>query len=369
MDQWYDEQIALGNDVRDSVARDQAKAFAQTMGFPNDRFKASAKWLDKFKERRKQAGKLAPGATTYSYYPHPFAPYPGSTAGTMLSRSQSAVTLSSSDSSGQEMYQPSPGGTHSMMMPTPEVVTPHQMPLTRSETDLIHLDTTPSSRQRSQSSPQVLGEPGMQSPSSGKASRFVRPSPLNLQRQNSYHGSSPSPRRPTALIRSTTSTGGISRRSRPTSLAASAFGITPIIGEDHQFAGSPINSPSSATTQSTGTHSRQHSDASLAPFTNSMGGMTISPTISDNGASVVVPPLTPITPGHGPTSAMFPSTDYGAMDGSNEFGQMSSGHSSTRSVQYATMPNKHYSSQSYGGQPTNEFGQVPQSSAGSAQWS
>lgn len=282
----------------------------------------------------------------------------------MLSRSQSAVTLSSSDSSGQDLYQPSPGHG-SIMAPTLQVVTPHQMPLTRSETDLVHIDTTPSSRQRSQSSPQVLGEPGMQSPSSGKASRFVRPSPLNLQRQNSYHGSSPSPRRPIALVRSTTSQGGSLRRSRPTSLAASAFGITPIIGEEQHFAGSPINSPTTASTS--GTHSRQHSDVSLAPFTTSLGGMTISPTISDSGEGMMagVPPMTPITPGHGSTGGVF-TNEYASvegMDAPNEFGvQQSLAPASARSGgMYATMPNKHYAGQQYAVQSghSNGYGQVP----------
>lgn len=267
----------------------------------------------------------------------------------MLSRSQSAVTLSSSDSSSQDMYQASPGGQHSIMVPTPQVVTPHQMPLTRSETDLIHMDLTPSSRQRSQSSPQVLGEPGMLSPSSGKASRFVRPTPLSLQRQNSYHGSSPSPRRPVPLIRSTTSQGGSLRRSRPTSLAASAFGITPIIGEDQQLAGSPINSPTSASTS--GTHSRQPSEASLAPFTSSLSGMTISPTISDNGEALMmgVPPLTPITPAHGVTNGVFPNNDYSAAEGIDEFGgRIAPGSGPGRSAGgYSTMPNKHYAGQQY----------------------
>jgi len=261
-----------------------------------------------------------------------------------LSRSQSTVTLSSSDSSGPDMYQPSPG-QQSNLMPTPEVITPHHMPLTRSETDLVHIDTTPSSRQRSQSSPHLLvSDAGMLSPSSGKATRFPRAGPIQLQRQNSYHGSSPSPRRPVQLVRSSTSQGGISRRSRPTSLAASAFGITPIVGgEDQTGSGSPVTSPVSATTS--GTHSRQHSAASLAPFTSSMGGMTISPTISDNGemVSVNVPPMTPITPGQQLLQGVFATTEYAEM--TNEFGattgvQMQPGH-------FATMPNKHYATARY----------------------
>lgn len=44
---WMDAQLAAGLDVRDSVAREMAKAFAKEIGFPMERFKASAKWLDK----------------------------------------------------------------------------------------------------------------------------------------------------------------------------------------------------------------------------------------------------------------------------------------------------------------------------------
>lgn len=47
MSEWMDRQIAAGLDVRDNIARDQAKMFAQEVGLGNDRFKASAKWLDK----------------------------------------------------------------------------------------------------------------------------------------------------------------------------------------------------------------------------------------------------------------------------------------------------------------------------------
>lgn len=47
MHEWMDKQIAQGVEVRDAAARDQAKEFAKEAGFPMDRFKASAKWLDK----------------------------------------------------------------------------------------------------------------------------------------------------------------------------------------------------------------------------------------------------------------------------------------------------------------------------------
>jgi len=47
MDLWMDEQIAMGQDIRDNMARDKAKDIAREIGFPVDRFKASAKWYDK----------------------------------------------------------------------------------------------------------------------------------------------------------------------------------------------------------------------------------------------------------------------------------------------------------------------------------
>jgi hypothetical protein len=76
-----------------------------------------------------------------------------------------------------------------------------------------------------------------------------------------------------------------------------------------------------------------------------MGGMTISPTISDNGemVSVNVPPMTPITPGQQLLQGVFATTEYAEM--TNEFGattgvQMQPGH-------FATMPNKHYATARY----------------------
>ncbi len=47
MDDWMDEQFKLGYEIRDQVARDKAKEIAREMGFTEERFKASAKWLDK----------------------------------------------------------------------------------------------------------------------------------------------------------------------------------------------------------------------------------------------------------------------------------------------------------------------------------
>ena len=275
---------------------------------------------------------------SYGYYPYTNAPYPtiGPRDGpTMLSRSQSAVTLSSSSSSGQELYRPSPSYD--------TIGTPNHMNPTKSEPDLVNLDMTPSSRQRSQSSPQMIVQPGMQSPSSGKALRQVRPSPLNLHRQNSYHGSSPLPRRPATLTRANSTQGGGMRRARPTSLAASAFGITPITVAEGTF--SPMGSPSS-----TGTHSRQRSDVSLAPFTSSLSGMSISPDMSDSGDSnsvamaMSVPPLTPITPGHQAASnGVFPANDYGEIQGD-------------LARHYATLPNKHYANYTHHhGYPPQDF--------------
>jgi predicted house-cleaning NTP pyrophosphatase (Maf/HAM1 superfamily) len=59
MDEWMDQQIASGLDVRDQIAREKAKTFAKEIGFPLDRFKASAKWLDKVSDHRTEAARLA----------------------------------------------------------------------------------------------------------------------------------------------------------------------------------------------------------------------------------------------------------------------------------------------------------------------
>jgi hypothetical protein len=265
----------------------------------------------------------------YQYYSYS-APYP--VASNMLSRSQSSLTLSSSDSSSQE-YQASPNFQSQPFMP------PSNQFAMKSEPDLTHIDTTPNSRQRSQSSPQVLGD--MLSPSSGKVIK-VRPSPGSLSRQNSYNGSSPSPRRPVPLSRANSSQGGI-RRSRPGSLAASAFGLTPLPND---------YLPSSPSSMSS--HSRQRSDVSLGPTTSYLSGMTLSPDMSERGdimpIPLAVPPLTPITPGYAATNAVFPNTDFGEIQRDPQ-------------VQFATMPNKHYAAthyvqqQQYYGYNTQEQGQ------------
>jgi hypothetical protein len=54
MDDWMDEQFKLGYEIRDQVARDKAKEIAREMGFTEERFKASAKWLDKVNFRGRE---------------------------------------------------------------------------------------------------------------------------------------------------------------------------------------------------------------------------------------------------------------------------------------------------------------------------
>jgi len=170
------------------------------------------------------------------------------------------------------------------------VETPLRGGLNQSEPELTQIIQQPSGRMRSQSTPQTVGLPGMLSPSSGKDDQFARPSPFSLQLQTSYHRTSPSPRRPLPLSRANSTQGGF-RRSRSTLLAALALGITPIASDD-PYSNSPLHSPSTSMS-SIGTHSRQRSDASLAPFTSSMGGMTISPDVSGSGESSLVPiPMT-----------------------------------------------------------------------------
>lgn len=47
MHPWMDAQIAQGRDVRDSKIQERARQFAHEIGYPQERFKASAKWVDK----------------------------------------------------------------------------------------------------------------------------------------------------------------------------------------------------------------------------------------------------------------------------------------------------------------------------------
>lgn len=294
------------------------------------------------------------------------------------------------------------------------------MVLNRSEPDLLRsamnrthtITSTPlaQNRARSQSSPHTLNMDGpMQTPSSGKA---VQPSPLALQRQNSYHGTSPSPRRPAPPSRANSSQGPF-RRSRPGSLAASAFGITPIEGG----LGSPLASPTGGRPVTGGStainaHARHRSEACLTPFTASMQGMTISPdgtpgdlslTASTSSVTTLpmpmsVPPLTPITPGHVGNSGVFPTLtpefgDFGdhlanfqqpqqyyqshpqqmqqwqqwnqqfqaqqyAAAGMPTQGQAAEVPLAMPIPSYATMPNKHFGMESYEGYPAGEFGQA-----------
>lgn len=352
MHEWMDMQFAAGNDVRDAAARDQAKNFAKEIGFPMERFKASAKWLDKvslsrqqklaltlqFKDRRKAAGKpvmsiaatnmidqsagiamnaTGPYAGQYigQYYSADFLPgqmyasaISPAASSALLSRSHSTATLSSSSSSGNERA--------ATLLNTPNRL----VGANKSDSDLLnhyasaaemgpHIvpSTNSPNRQRSQSSPQVLNlggslvDPGTMSPSSGKM-RTQRPVTSALTRQNSYHGASPSPRRSTALTRATSSSSNLlltasqRRANRPPSLAASAFGLTPM-SQDGSW--SPVPSPTTSGSSS-GTHSRRRSEVgALVPF-SSLSVMSISPDVSTPGSATmqpgIVPPLTPLSP-------------------------------------------------------------------------
>lgn len=320
-----------------------------------------------FKARRREQGK--PTASMHiggGYYPSPMLAasqphmdYTYQDPGTApLSRSQSNATLSS----GSSEYAPQHGITHDN-----GITIPHGLVFTRSDTDLVYtphtqsqeslvnplVDTTPTSRQRSQSSPQNL-DVGI-SPSSGKA----RPAPLNLQRQNSYHGYAGA-RRPTPLSRSNTASSG--RRSRPGSLAASAFGITPLGGDEPYSPHSPASASSGGVSRngSVSGPSRARSGTGgsmgMTPFADQMGIMTISPgmdtpeTSTSSASSTVpmplsVPPLTPITPGQ-------PHPHYAQHHGYYNHGHeyAHSGydhHPSVHSMPYGTMPNKHYASPTY----------------------
>lgn len=162
-------------------------------------------------------------------------------------------------------------------------------------------------RQRSRSSPRPqtggVAQPGSVDPASGRAPRATV---SGLQRQNSYHGiASPSPRR-SDLNRTHSTAGSISskRQGKPASLAASAFGLTPVQAVDGF---SPAPSPSTAASN----HSqRSDMQQGMQPFTHSMSGMAISPetmsssgTMSTSSSSHSVtghpthgPPITPLQP-------------------------------------------------------------------------
>lgn len=195
-----------------------------------------------------------------------------------MPRSQSSVTLSSTDSNSLEAVS---------------VRQQYQHP-NRSDGDLANglgnsvsdvSATIPGmhSRQRSRSSPRLQSEstvaqPGTVDPASGRAPRTTI---SGLQRQNSFHGiASPSPQR-SGLQRTHSSASNMPgrRQGKPASLAASAFGLTPVQAED---AHSPAPSPSTASS-----HRVQHNETQgMQPFTHSMSGMAISPeTMSSSGTS------------------------------------------------------------------------------------
>ena len=101
-----------------------------------------------------------------------------------------------------------------------------------------------------------------------------------------------------------------------------------------------------------------------------MGGMTISPDMSDSsdavvGVAMTVSPLTPITPGHCASGHIFPNNDYGEMStASSDYSLAQPGqaqlHGTPHQGQYSSMPNKHYAQHQYSsGQayPPGDFAQ------------
>lgn len=308
---WWDAQEASGREVRDTTAREHAKAIARMMGFGEDRFKASAKWLDKFKERRRrpysvhQQGSSHEGspmsysgtATPHSgmgssfpghhpqqsFYLHP-TQYYGHPSGyntpshSNISRSQSSVTLASMDSG--YVAHPNHGShpSHPSGWNDSEHAGMHE-----SISDISNVSSALHSRQRSRSSPQRNGpldptNPGSLDPASGRAPRSMT---SGLQRSQSTRvgGVSPSPRRPTTLHRTQSSTSSISSRrgNRPTSLAASAFGLTPM--HQPEANGSRAHTPAHGTPSQTPDRrtSDESSSTQMRPFTTSMYSMNISP--------------------------------------------------------------------------------------------
>ena len=245
------------------------------------------------------------------------------------------------------MYQQSPNlATPARMVQHMSMADP--LGLTRSESDLTQMSITPT-RARSQSSPQNLSHPASVTPSSGKA----RPSPLTLHRQDSYHGSSPSPRRPAGLTRANSiagsSSGGSLRRGRPGSLGASVFGFSQITATPSTgHSGSTMHSPATSVSSSVGGHMRARSDVSAMsatmPYTANMGSLVLSPDLSESGemtghSSQGLVPLTPATPADGMGQThMVQAPDFGEQP--HQGGQ-----------QYATMPNKHYQSAQVYGHP------------------
>lgn len=281
----------------------------------------------------------------------------------------SATTYSSSGSSVPEGYQlsPNPDGTMTFMpAPAQQSLMANPLGLTRSESDLTQTNITPGARSRSQSSPQQMGDANATTPSSGRPAKMPRPSPMGLQRQESYHGTSRSPRRPAGLTRanSIAGSGGSSRRNRPGSLGASVFGFSQITstplngGSGSPSLHSPANSiGSSVGSQFGGGHARTRSDVpGLTPIASGISGMTISPgsesgnTGSSNGH--IMPnqgtiPLTPATPA-GTSVPDHPAVSL------SEIGVPAQQHYAS------TMPGKHYAPA-----PSPAYGYTGSAAAGS----
>lgn len=351
---WWDGEDAAGREVKDADIREQAKEIARRLGFDDDRFKASNKWLEKFKDRRRktteqpdherspsrmsntlppgvasmQPNFLAPhpvnhqafggGYDSHSFYAHSNAS--GSHHGFMsgytspahgnLSRSQSSTTLASMESG---MVGVTLNGSQYL---------DHLNPANGLDPGANHApawisDVTDTSfgfynRQRSRSSPQrhlrtVGGQTdptraGTLDPASGRAARQVGPVGLQRSQSTRVGGASPGPpKRPGGTLHrnhsSVSSISSATRRSRPPSLAASAFGLTPMQPETPSSVASPASTgqqPNSASQSQYLSHTpdRRGSNGSVQyhpnlggatsaamqqSFQNSMSGMNISP--------------------------------------------------------------------------------------------
>lgn len=185
-----------------------------------------------------------------------------------LSRSHSSATLDSSDSSGgADAF----GASQSQSQSQPPSQHQQQGRSQALDPDLVDGNEGEMAggiilgRQRARSSPRSgidpslylsTVEPGSLDPASGRAPRTLQAA-AGLHRQNSYHAGnggapSPSPRRPTSLHRTNSSTSSAShkRGNRPTSLAASAFGLTPMTHDDTSYASTPQHSPSTSSNMS-----------------------------------------------------------------------------------------------------------------------
>lgn len=318
------------------------------MGFNEDRFKASAKWLDKFKERRKRphsiqqgsshegspmsySGSATPGSANIPQYPtfsqqgmflppggsYPHVPDFNPPLNGHLSRSQSSTTLASMDSA--YIGYSTNGNQYAERSHPVGWQDPDSAGLHGSISDISNVSAALHSRQRSRSSPQRNGpfdfsQAGSVDPASGRAPRTMT---SGLQRSQSTRvgGVSPSPRRPGGLHRthSSISSVGSRRGNRPTSLAASAFGLTPMQQPDEVVSGA--DTPANGTPSHTPSR-RQSSESvngTIQPFTTTMSSMNISPaetmssagTLTSSSSSNSIQqhslsgplPITPIAPG------------------------------------------------------------------------